>query len=769
MSRPSPTTAIGLALALAPLTVYADAPKINEIRPVGVQRAATMELTINGSGLAGNPSLVAPFPFEAKVKPNSDGGNFRIDLNVPTSVAVGVYAVRVKTDDGLSNPFLLAIGQVPQVAEAEDNSTFEQAQAVPSPIVVEGQCAGTDVDYFRFPGKKGQKIVVDAQCARVGSGVDPQIRLTTAGRKFVEAADDTPGLLTDARLSALLPEDGDYVVELSDSKYQGGGRPIYRLLIGPVPVAAEVYPIGGRRGETVGFELRGGTLTEMRIGAATLAATSPIELFRPKLPFTDSLDIEIPTPLDLSDLPEIRESSDPLAGPVRGVAPVVFNGRIESPNDEDKFALSVTPGQNLRIKVLASEFGSALDGTLQILGPNGAVLAAAEDTTIPPAVPKGQKKVAGGISPDPSLDFAVPAGVTEIQLALRDLIGRGGVGYPYRIVIEPITQGFELGVNEGQVSIPRGGTVAIGLTVQRKGYDGPIAVTIANPPAGLTTRPLTIPAGQAGGVMTLSASKDSAFGPIDLKLIGTGQVPNNPPIVDLASKTVVYAQQGTMPVNTSVQYGLPAATALALPASIDSPTTAVEVVHGFGGSIPLKVARSEKADGALTIASLPLPPAMTVGGTIAEKAAEGSAAINAPAESPVGPAVVVLTAKGKLDNRDITLIVPAVAIEVVRPAALEVATPNIEIKSGGEFEFKGKVVRKPQLKEPVKVQINGLPGGLAAETVTVAPDASDFTLKIKADPGAAAANASSQVAISFQVNKKDYATPPTSVAVKVVK
>ena len=99
------------------------------------------------------------------------------------------------------------------------------------PLVVEGQAAGNDVDYFRFPGKKGRTIVVDAQCARIGSGVDPTIRLTTAGAaRFVASADDSPGLLTDARLVAVLPEDADYVVELSDSRYQGGGRPVYRLV-----------------------------------------------------------------------------------------------------------------------------------------------------------------------------------------------------------------------------------------------------------------------------------------------------------------------------------------------------------------------------------------------------------------------------------------------------------------------------------------------------------------------------------------------------------
>ena len=68
----------------------------------------------------------------------------------------------------------------------------------------------------------------------------------------------------------MLPADGDYVVELADSRYQGVGRPVYRLVIGAVPEADEVFPLGGRQGETVGLELRGGMLNGMQIATATV-------------------------------------------------------------------------------------------------------------------------------------------------------------------------------------------------------------------------------------------------------------------------------------------------------------------------------------------------------------------------------------------------------------------------------------------------------------------------------------------------------------------
>ena len=153
------------------------------------------------------------------------------------------------------------------------------------PVVVEGQVAGNDVDYFRFRGKKGELIVVDAQCARIGSGIDPTLRLTTAGpsRTYISSADDSPGLQTDARLVTMLPADGDYVVELSDSRYQGGGRPVFRLVIGPVPMASEVYPLGGRAGETVGLEFRGGTLAGFKIAAAAMNPLAGTELVVPRI------------------------------------------------------------------------------------------------------------------------------------------------------------------------------------------------------------------------------------------------------------------------------------------------------------------------------------------------------------------------------------------------------------------------------------------------------------------------------------------------------
>ena len=185
--------------------------------------------------------------------------------------------------------------------------------------------------------------------------------------------------------------------------------------------------------------------------------------------------------------------------------------------------------------------------------------------------------------------------------------------------------------------------------------------------------------------------------------------------------------------------------------------------------IPVKVVRTKGADAALAITALPLPPGLTVPeATIADKATEGKVTVNAALAAPLGTTTIVLQAKGKFGGADRTLDLPAVTLTVVPPASLELAAPALEIKPGATVELKGKIVRKGSFDAPVTVKINGLPAGLKADPVTVAGKDSSFVVKVVAEAKAAAATADTQVALAFQVEKKDYSVPPTPLAVKVL-
>ena len=257
----------------------------------------------------------------------------------------------------------------------------------------------------------------------------------------------------------------------------------------------------------------------------------------------------------------------------------------------------------------AAKYGSALDGVLQVQGMKGSVIATADDTTI--EVP-GQQAGQGGFAlPDPSLDLTVPGGTTEVSLVVRDLEGRGGVGFPYRIVVTPIVPGFDLQANEPQVSIPRGGTVALGVTAARKDYNGPIIVTVADPPAGLTVRPGTIAPGQNVGALSISAVPTASFAAVPLKLIGRGQGPDGPIEVE-ATRELVFAKQSILPTCSLTQRGVAAAPALPTAVTFEAPSQPIEIAHGFGGTIPITAVRTKGGDAALQITPLPLPPGLAV-------------------------------------------------------------------------------------------------------------------------------------------------------------
>jgi hypothetical protein len=215
--------------------------------------------------------------------------------------------------------------------------------------------------------------------------------------------------------------------------------------------------------------------------------------------------------------------------------------------------------------------------------------------------------------------------------------------------------------------------------------------------------------------------------------------------------------------------GLVAAPALPLPVVLETPSTPIEIPHGFSATVPVTIVRTKGADSALEITALPLPAGLAVPkANITAKAADGKVTVNAAVAAPLGTSTLVLQAKGKFAGADRVLDLPAVTLSVVPPAALELAAPSLEIKPGATIELKGKIVRKGSFDAPVTVRINGLPAGLKADPVTVSGKDSTFALKVIAEAKAAAASADTRIAMAFQVEKKDYSVSPMPFAVKIV-
>ena len=553
---------------------------------------------------------------------------------------------------------------------------------------------------------------------------------------------------------------------------------MYRLVIGTVPVADEIFPLGGRQGETVGLELRGGMLNGTRIAAATLYPLSGTRIMPARIAGAvlgpGEPQVQSRRPISTwnrcrlwsfqltrrsasqSDRARHRRRRSRRSCSTDGLT---HRGKRSVRGRDDTGTAAADPGGSFGIRVGARR--DAASPGQERLGHRQC-----RRYKHSPAARPGQQAQAL-VLPDPSLELTIPGGTTEITLVIRDLENRGGIGFPYRIVVEPLLPDFELLANESQLSVPRGGTASTGVTIRRKGFSGPITVTVADSPPGISVRPGLIAAGQNTGALTLSAGADASFPPTPIKLVGRAQRTEGP-FERLASKQVVYAQQNNVPMCSIDHFGLIAAPALALPVHFETPSTPIEVPHGFSATIPVKVARTKGADAALAITALPLPAGLAVPKySITEKAAEGKVRVTAAVAAPLGTSTLVLQAKGKVGGAERVIDLPAITLNVVAPASLEIEAKPLEVKAGTTVELKGKINRKGSFDAPVTVKINGLPTGLKADPVTVAGKEANFVIKVVAEAKAPAATADTRVALAFQVEKKDYSVTPTPLAVKV--
>jgi hypothetical protein len=147
------------------------------------------------------------------------------------------------------NPF--RVSPFPNVVETEPNDDPKQAgTAAAWPVAFNGivEKAG-DADHFRFRAKRGDAIDVQAWAFRVGSPLDTVVAVLDSRGELVAANDDDE--THDSRLQVIIPDDGEYVVRVTDKRKQGGPAFIYRVELdapkpgrGRVPRGAEPQVAG---------------------------------------------------------------------------------------------------------------------------------------------------------------------------------------------------------------------------------------------------------------------------------------------------------------------------------------------------------------------------------------------------------------------------------------------------------------------------------------------------------------------------------------------
>ncbi|QBG46392.1 hypothetical protein EGM51_02895 [Verrucomicrobia bacterium S94] len=198
-------------------------PFITSIFPLGARKGERVDIALTGRNLP-KSRLTGKLP--------DDGSELR--------------HISVRKEGYRSNQMPFAIGELPEIFEAEPNSAPAEAEPVERPVLINGRIQQQgDRDLYSFQGEAGDSVSVEVIARRLNSPLDSVISLSGPGLVRPGRNDDYvikdkshlylgAGLVThhaDSYLTQKLPESGTYYVEIADAQGNGGHDYGYRLRI----------------------------------------------------------------------------------------------------------------------------------------------------------------------------------------------------------------------------------------------------------------------------------------------------------------------------------------------------------------------------------------------------------------------------------------------------------------------------------------------------------------------------------------------------------
>ena len=189
----------------------------------------------------------------------------KFKVTIAADVPLGIHDVRLVNKWGVSNPRAFVVGDLTKSWRRSRTTTSTEAQRVEINTTINGNLANpTDVDYYVFAGKKGQRVVFSCLASSIDSRMHPELEVYDAKGKQLAVSQHYHD--TDALTDVTLPDDGDYYVRLFEFTHtQGTAEHFYRLSITTAPWIDAIYPSVVEPGKTTqvtvyGRNLPGGKL-----------------------------------------------------------------------------------------------------------------------------------------------------------------------------------------------------------------------------------------------------------------------------------------------------------------------------------------------------------------------------------------------------------------------------------------------------------------------------------------------------------------------------
>jgi Bacterial pre-peptidase C-terminal domain len=550
--------------------------RLSAVFPPGAQAGTTVDVTLtSGLELEEISRLLFTHPgISATPKTQDVGGKPVVVANqfavtVAADVTPGNYEIRTVGFFGISNPRTFVVGVKKELNETEPNNAREQAVAIDVNQTVNSRINGaTDVDWYKFTGTAGQRILIDCVARRIDSKLDAALEIyNTAGKRLDFARKNL--VSQDALIDLTLPADGVYFVKVYDFTYAGGEDYPYRLTIttGPyidfvVPAAGEPgsnsqYTLFGRNlpgGQPAGIVSHGHQLEKLVVNIPLPVAT---DLLDPKLtlePYSAGIDA-VPYVLNSSTGPSnvvmIQFSNAPPTVEIEPnnkgaqaqkiVVPSEIDGQFQARNDIDCFQFDAKAKETYWIEVIAHRAGAALDPVVVIdqvkTNDKGEetltrISALDDDPTNPLA------NLFDTLSDDNVVKFIAPADGT-FRITLRERYGNSkqdlGV---YRLIVRKETPDFRVVAVASALTPPgqrqaapsgitlrRGDNFPVQVVVfRRDGFAGPITVSAEGLPPGVTCRDISIGVAPPNGILVFSSAEDAPAWAGTIRLVSRARI-----------------------------------------------------------------------------------------------------------------------------------------------------------------------------------------------------------------------------------------------------
>lgn len=481
-------------------------PYVEHLEPPSVCRGQQNRIALVGQDVDRVVGLWTSLPagkVEVVSKHDADQDRSELELKVAVDCPLGIYGLRLATEDGLSNLALFVVDDLAPMSVPHQST-------ITLPAAISGELRPASQDRYTLQVAAGQTLTFDVISSRLGPDADPLVTVSNAAGRMVVQRDNDPGLFYDTCFEHTFAVAGQYTVEVRDARYEGSPHWRYVLRVGEFPTARLAIPSTFRVDEktSVKFPELGGEAVEFIMPKDSLLAGQFIAVRRPH----DQASNWAPVARkDLASLVEVEPNDAPDRATATTSAPLILHGVIDKPGDQDQFAITVNKGDKFTFRAETRPLNSAADVELVFYDPTGKEVLRNDDVTLP-----------GAVLDEASLTFnGGKEGV--YRLVVREMTRTGGPQYSYRVTVLPQRPQFTLSSDVASAAVPQGSYQRLPVTVVRTNYAGPIELELVGAPAGVKLEPTTIPEGATSLEAKLIAESSVSLGLATLAILGKAQ------------------------------------------------------------------------------------------------------------------------------------------------------------------------------------------------------------------------------------------------------